>query len=544
MVSHDHGAGGGETVRTTNTLVDPLLTDLYQLTMAYGYWKNGTQDRAAAFDLFFRKCPFGGEFAVFAGLEQVLRFLESFRFDDEALDYLRSLPEFSGREPGFFTWLKELDCSRLRVWAPREGTIVFPRVPLLRVEGPLGLCQLLETTLLTLVNYPSLVTTNAARYRLAAGWDKVLLEFGLRRSQGPDGGLSASYYSYLGGFDATSDVKAGQLFGIPVAGTHAHAFVESFSRLSELRDRTLTDTAGMDRDFVEAVLGFRTQLGYGHTNEGELAAFIAYALAFPDRFTALVDTYSSLESGVPNFVCVAAALLEFGYAPRGIRLDSGDLAFLSLEAKRLYARAEEVTGLALSQCRVTASNDINEAILWSLAAQTHGIDNFGIGTNLVTCEGQPAFGGVYKLVEIDGHPRVKLSENIAKVTIPGRKVVYRLVGTDSRALVDLMVAEGEPAPTAQAPVLCRDPFDPGKMVNVVPSEVFPLLAPVWEGQRIGTAPAPADIRRHVVGQLRGSVRPDYLRPDNPSRYKVSVSERLYAAMHELIARESIIKTIR
>jgi nicotinate phosphoribosyltransferase len=531
-------------VKTTNPLVDPVLTDLYQLTMAYGYWKNGIQDQTAVFDLFFRRCPFGGEFAVFAGLEQVLRYLEAFRFDDDALTYLRSLPEFAGKEPGFFDWLQGLDGSALRVRAPREGTVVFPRVPLLRVEGPLGLCQLLETTLLTLVNYPSLVTTNAARYRLAAGWDKVLLEFGLRRSQGPDGGVSASYYSFLGGFDATSNVKAGQLFAVPVAGTHAHAFVESFSGLSELSRRTLTDTQGVERDFVGSVLGFRGRLGFTHTNEGELAAFVAYALAFPDRFTALVDTYSTLDSGVPNFVCVAAALLDFGYAPRGIRLDSGDLAFLSLEAKKLYAHAESVTGLPLSRCRVTASNDINEGILWSLATQAHGIDNFGIGTNLVTCEGQPAFGGVYKLVEIGGRARVKLSENPGKITVPGKKAAYRLLGSDGRGLVDLMTAEDDPAPQPQSAVLCRDPFDPGKMVNVVPSEVVSLLPLVWDGKRVEPSREPAAIRQFVIDQLRGTVRHDYLRPDHPARYKVSVSETLYRRMHELIARESVVKTLR
>jgi nicotinate phosphoribosyltransferase len=530
-------------MKAVDQFVDPLSTDLYQLTMAYGYWKNGIQEKVAVFDLYFRRCPFGGEFAIFAGLGRVLTFLEEFRFTDEHIAYLKSLPEFASKEPAFFAWLRALDCSEVKVSAPPEGSVVFPRVPLLRVEGPLGICQILETTLLTLVNYPSLITTNAARYRLAAGWDKTLLEFGLRRAQGSDGGLAASYYAYLGGFDATSNVKAGEQFGIPVAGTHAHAFVESFSTLAEIRDATMADSSGNPRNFVEAVLSYRRALGYHDTNDGELAAFIAYGIAFPERFTALVDTYSTVDSGIPNFLCVAAGLFDFGYQPRGIRLDSGDLAFLSLRAKSLFQRAQDITGFPITQCRVTASNDINEAILRSLDSQPHGIDNFGIGTNLVTCEGQPAFGGVYKLVEIDGLPRVKLSENIVKVTIPGKKQAYRLVGQGNHGLADLMLSEGESVPEANVPILCRDPFDPTKKVNVVASKVVPLLPLVWAGRRLQDAPLPAQIRDFVIDQLKNSVRRDFLRPDNPPRYKVSVSEKLYAQMHQLIEFESIVKTI-
>lgn len=528
---------------TINPLVDPLLTDLYQLTMAYGYWKNRVHEKTAVFDLFFRRCPFGGEFAIYAGLEQVLCHLEHFRFRPDHIKYLQSLPEFANREPGFYEWLLGIDCSRVTVYALREGTVAFPRIPLLRIEGPLAIVQLLETTLLTLVNYPSLVATNAARYRLAAGWDKTLLEFGLRRAQGPDGGMSASYYSYLGGFDGSSNVKAGELFGIPVAGTHAHAFVESFTGLSDLKDRQLRDSMGTNRDFLACVLAWRQKFNSEHSNDGELAAFIAYALAFPDRFTALVDTYNTLQSGIPNFICVAAALFEFGYTARGIRLDSGDLAFLSLQAKQQFAQAAAITGFAFDRCRVTASNDINEAILHSLSLQAHGIDNFGIGTNLVTCEAQPAFGGVFKLVEIEGKARIKLSENVVKITIPGKKQAFRLYGQSGYGLVDLLIQADETSPKAGEPILCKNAFDASKKVNVIPAMVEDLLLCVWDGQRCMETPTPAAIRDYVVRQLRESVRPDHLRPDNPADYKVSVSEKLHSTMTALIEQESIIKTI-
>jgi len=527
----------------TNTLVDPMLTDLYQLTMAYGYWKNGVHQKNAVFDLFFRRCPFGGEFAIFAGLEQVLRFLETFKVTDAHLAYLKTLPEFASKEPAFFDWLRSLDASNVRIYAHPEGSLAFPRVPLLRIEGPLAVCQIMETTLLTLVNFACLITTNAARYRLAAGADKVLMEFGLRRAQGPDGGVSASYYSYLGGFDSTSNVKAGEVFGLPVAGTHAHAFVESFTGFGDIIDPLLADSTGKKADFVATVASWRDKLGYTNTNNGELAAFCAYALAFPDRFTALVDTYNTLESGIPNFLVVASALFAYGYKPGGIRLDSGDLAYLSLKAKAAFLQAAKTTGFAFEHCKVTASNDIDEAILWSLRGQAHGIDNYGIGTNLVTCSTQPSFGGVYKLVEIDGHARVKLSEQLVKVTIPGCKKAFRLYGREGLAIVDLLLGTDEPDPQPNVGILCRDPFDATKKANVVPSRIVPLLLPVWEGKRLATPPSPGAIQSYVIDQLDSQMRQDHLRPDNPTRYKVSVGDKLYTKMHALIEQESIVRTI-
>lgn len=280
-----------------NGIVQPLLTDLYQITMAYAYWKSGKTQDVAVFDLFFRNNPFQGEFTIFAGLEECLKFLENFHYSDSDIEYLmQTLPE--SIEPEFFSYLKELTCKDVIVSAIEEGSVVFPRVPLLRVEGPLIITQLLETTLLTLVNFASLMATNAARYRMVAGNNISLLEFGLRRAQGPDGGLSASKYSYIGGFDGTSNVLAGKLFNIPVKGTHAHAYITSFSNLHDLNSTTLRhaetqqpfnllDLSVEWRTKISPILDISTE----EASDGELAALISYAIAFPSGFMALVDTY-------------------------------------------------------------------------------------------------------------------------------------------------------------------------------------------------------------------------------------------------------------
>ncbi len=522
----------------TNSLVNALLTDLYQLTMAYGYWFNGRHERRAVFDLFFRRHPFEGEFTIFTGLEEVLRFLEHYRFTDAEIDYLKG--ELTGCDPSFFDWLRTLDASRIRIEAMAEGTVVFPRLPLLRVEGPLAEVQLLETTLLTLVNYPSLVATNAARFRLAAGEDKTLIEFGLRRAQGPDGGVSASIYSYIGGFDATSNVLAGELFGIPVKGTHAHSYVQSYRSLDELKSREITDPGGQRHDFVGQVLTCRHELGGEHTNEGELAAFVSYAQAFPDAFLALVDTYDTLGSGIPNFLAVALALHRLGYQPVGIRLDSGDLAHLSREARRMFRDVSRHQGVPFDKLIIVASNEINESVLVSLDKQGHAIDSFGIGTNLVTCQAQPALGCVYKLVQIDDDPRIKLSQETAKVTIPGRKQVYRLVGKEGYPLLDLMMLVDEDPPRVDQRVLCRHPFDEAKRVYVTPSRVIPLHRCAWDGRRRIDPRQPQLARKYVLEQLR-STRRDHLRAVNPTPYKVSVSERLYDFIHHLWMEEAPVR---
>lgn len=529
----------GEFEMNTNPLVCSLLTDAYTITMAYADWKQGRNNDEAVFELFFRKNPFGGAFTVFAGLEEVLEFVKAYRFTDDDIEYIRSalLP---GCEEEFFDWLKSLDCSAVRIYAIKEGSLVFPRVPLLCVKGPIAICRLLETPLLNLINYPSLIATLAARHRLAAG-DAELLEFGLRRSQGPDGGLSASRYSYIGGFDGTSNVLAGKMFGIPVRGTMAHAFVQSYISLQDLKSRLLINSNSCaDEDFVQRVLEIRKELGFTSTNEGELAAFIAYAQAFPNKFLALVDTYDTLKSGVPNFICVAAALGEFGYHPLGIRLDSGDLDWLAKKARHMMNLESGPYTHYFAHVKIVASNDINEEILRSLRHNGSAINSFGIGTNLVTCQAQPALGCVYKLVSINGKPRIKLSENTEKITIPGEKAVYRLKGDDGRAILDLITEASERPPRAREQIICYHPFDPMKRQMVVPTDVVCLHSIVWDGRDMrgaATPPTLKETRQYVLDQL-SRTRPDHLRVLNPTPYKVSISSQLHNKLNELWALEA------
>ncbi|XP_047529168.1 nicotinate phosphoribosyltransferase isoform X1 [Vanessa atalanta] len=574
-----------------NGIVQPLLTDLYQITMAYAYWKSGKVNDTAVFDLFFRTNPFQGEFTIFAGLEECLKFLENFHYSDSDIEYLKqTLPATIEHE--FYDYLKDLTCKDIKLSAIEEGSVVFPRVPLLRVEGPLIIAQLLETTLLTLVNFASLMATNAARYRMVAGKHVSLLEFGLRRAQGPDGGLSASKYAYVGGFDGTSNVLAGKMFNIPVKGTHAHSFVTSFSTLGDIHSGTLrhADTE-TQCDFLKMVLECRKRVSEildvspEEASDGELAALVSYAQAFPAGFLALVDTYDvkryniqglasrhgqrtnghsgynsncgsngrsirslsairsargystferTLRSGLLNFCAVAIALNTCGYRAVGIRIDSGDLAYLSVLARETFNQvAKELDLPWFAKLTIVASNDINEETILSLHEQGHSIDCFGIGTHLVTCQRQPALGCVYKLVEINGQPRIKLSQDVGKVTIPGHKEAYRLFGADGHALIDLLQRSTEPAPEVGQKVLCRHPFQESKRAYVIPSKVEHLYKVYWNAGKICTFPKPlVEVRERVQTSLR-TLRQDIKRNLNPTPYKVAVSDNLYNFIHDL-----------
>ncbi|XP_046965330.1 nicotinate phosphoribosyltransferase isoform X1 [Vanessa cardui] len=567
-----------------NGIVQPLLTDLYQITMAYAYWKSGKVNDTAVFDLFFRTNPFQGEFTIFAGLEECLKFLENFHYSDSDIEYLKqTLPATIENE--FFDYLKDLTCKDIKLSAIEEGSVVFPRVPLLRVEGPLIIAQLLETTLLTLVNFASLMATNAARYRMVAGKHVSLLEFGLRRAQGPDGGLSASKYAYVGGFDGTSNVLAGKMFDIPVRGTHAHSFVTSFSALGDIHSGTLRHADKETQcDFLKMALECRKRVSEildvspEEASDGELAALVSYAQAFPAGFLALVDTYDvkryniqglaahgqrtnghsgynsncgtngrsvrlsatrstferTLRSGLLNFCAVAIALNSCGYRAVGIRIDSGDLAYLSVLARETFNQvAKELDLPWFAKLTIVASNDINEETILSLHEQGHSIDCFGIGTHLVTCQRQPALGCVYKLVEINGQPRIKLSQDVGKVTIPGHKEAYRLFGADGHALIDLLQRSTEPAPEVGQKVLCRHPFQESKRAYVIPSKVEHLYKVYWNEGKICTFPKPlVEVRERVQTSLR-TLRQDIKRNLNPTPYKVAVSDNLYNFIHDL-----------
>jgi nicotinate phosphoribosyltransferase len=546
----------------SNNLATALLTDAYQITMAYAYWKNNTHERTASFDLLFRKNPFGGEFTIFCGLEESLKFVSNFKFTRQDVKYLRECDFAKEMDPRFFDeYLSSVDCSKITIEGIKEGTVVFPRVPLIHVSGPLGVTQLLETTLLTLINYASLVATNAARHRLTCGDEAQLLEFGLRRAQGVDGGVSASRYAYVGGFDATSNCEAGRQFGIPVRGTHAHSFVQAHSKWDDIHGRKVGECEDFCKEAREMLKELREAMvssdsnnsaayQFGETNESELISFCAYAIAFPNSFLALIDTYDTLKSGTPNYVAVALTLKKCGFQPVGVRIDSGDLSYLSLMIREFMIEAEKclerrgkhfsllAKGLA-AETKITASNDINETVLRELKQSGHSIDAFGIGTHLVTCMAQPALGCVYKLVEIDKTPRIKLSEDVEKVTIPGKKKCYRLYGKIGEPIVDVMLREDEKEPNVGERVLCRHPFLEGKRAFVTPAKVEKLLLVCWDGEKGG---CPRKFYEESVGLEKSRLRvkeqvklmrADHLRYTNPTPYKVSVSGDLYQFTHQL-----------
>ncbi|KNC77097.1 nicotinate phosphoribosyltransferase, partial [Sphaeroforma arctica JP610] len=512
--------------------------------------ESGRHEQSAVFDLFFRKNPFHGEYTLFAGLGEVLKFLANFKVTDNDIEYLRSLNLF---KEGYLHWLQhELDMGDLKIYSLYEGTVCFPRVPLIRVEGPIATAQLIETTLLCLVNYASLICTNAARFRHCAGREAQLLEFGLRRAQGPDGALSASRYAYMGGFDGTSNVLAGKMLGIPIKGTHAHSFVTSFTGLEEVRNNGKSAIGNTERPFLEICLEYRKELKYHGTNEGELAAFVDYALSFPTTFLALVDSYDTLKSGVPNYLTVACALRKVGLTPHGIRLDSGDLSYLSVETRAMFRAMDDKypelvdADFKFGDMPIVASNDINEATLSSLKSEGHEITSFGIGTNLVTCQNQPALGCVYKLVEIDNKPRIKLSNEISKVTLPGRKKAFRLVNHKGIAMLDILTAQSSEIPSPGQKVLCRHPFIPRKRAYVTPTEVIPLMQLMWANGSITKESrferTSQEIRQYVREQIL-SIRPDIRRKQNPSPYKVSVTEELFQQLHNLWLQETPIEEL-
>jgi len=514
-----------------------LLTDLYQLTMAYGYWRLGRADRRAVFHLSFRRCPFDGGYAVACGLGPAVDFLEGFRFEAADLAYLRSLTGADGRalfEPAFIEYLARLRLT-LDIDAVPEGTVVFAGQPLVRIEGPLLQCQLVETPLLNLVNFPTLIATKASRICQAAG-DQPVLEFGLRRAQGIDGGLSASRAAYIGGCAGTSNVLAGRLFEIPVKGTHAHSWVMAF--------------------------------------DDEPSAFAAYAEAMPNNCVFLVDTYDTLR-GVRHAIEIGRQLRRRGHRLLGIRLDSGDLAYLSIEARRLLDEA------GFTDTAIIASNDLDEHIITSLKDQGAAIGVWGVGTRLATAHGQSALGGVYKLSAIDDADgrrqyTVKLSEDIAKINIPGRLQVRRFYeptrsdddgrsGNHERHGDDRSNDDGGPGdaarsgdgrPDGERPEAGRFVADMTWDLDLGPGGASPvivdladatrrkridpalghedLLVPVFrDGRRVYDPPDATAARTRCLDQ-RARLHPAIRRLLNPHRYPAGLENRLHELRQRLI----------
>ncbi|KAM9573977.1 nicotinate phosphoribosyltransferase [Guaruba guarouba] len=516
------------------------LADLYQLSMAYGHWRCGRHRSPAAAELFFRRGPFGGTFALSAGLAEALRCLRTFRFSNADVAYLRSvLP--STTDDAFFEYLSTLDASEVTVSAAPEGSVVFPRVPFLQVKGPLLVVQLLETMLLCLVNYASLVATNAARFRLLAGPDVTLIEMGLRRAQGPDGALSASKYSYVGGFDSTSNVLAGKLYGIPVRGTIAHSFIMSFTSLEEVQPREVLPLAGGEPvDLLALAVSWLQrvcellQTPPERANRGELAAFVSYAVTFPRNFQGLLDTYCVRRSGLPNFCAVALALHQLGYRAIGVRLDSGDLAKQSKEIRRvLRTCGAHFQAPWFEAIPIAVSNDISEQSLEEFSREGSEIDMIGIGTNLVTCPLQPSLGCVYKLVEVNGSPCLKLTEDEEKMTIPGAKMIYRLSDAAGHPFMDLMALEEEPSPRAGQELAVRVLGQLGETSKVVAATVEPLHRTYFrDGQVCEPLPSLTEVRTHAQLSL-SLLNPAHRRLHDPQPYPVAVTERLHQLLTTL-----------
>jgi nicotinate phosphoribosyltransferase len=467
---------------TTRT---PLLTDLYQLSMAAGYRATGRAEQCAAFHLFFRTLPFGGGYAIAAGLASAIEWLEGFRFHADDLDYLAALPDAEGRPlfaADFLHYLRKLRLS-VDLDAMPEGTAVFPHQPLLRVTGPILQCQLLESALLNIINFQTLIATKAARICEAAGGGPVI-EFGLRRAQGPDGALSASRAAFLGGCAATSNVLAGKMFGIPLRGTHAHSWVMSF--------------------------------------DSEPEAFARYAGALPGNCTFLVDTYDTLE-GVRNACQVGAALRQSGHRLLGVRLDSGDLAWLSQQARAILDEA------GFPDAAIVASNDLDEFLIESLQHQDAKITVWGVGTRLATGGNQAALGGVYKLAAVRDdagcwQPRIKLSEQAVKVSTPGLQQVRRFA-RDGRFIADAIYDAERECPSPCTLVNIADPLQQ----KTVPagSAGEDLLVPVLRGGRL-VAPLPslAVSRERALAQ-RAALDPTIRRLTHPHAYPAGLERSLH-----------------
>ncbi|XP_070816652.1 nicotinate phosphoribosyltransferase [Chaetodon trifascialis] len=527
--------------RSVRERVPPLLTDLYQFTMAYAYWRAGRHQEPAVFELFFRDNPFGGGFSLFAGLQDCLLFLRSFRFTDDDVEFLRSvLP--STTDPAFFQFLRGLDCSGVTLRSIPEGTGVFARVPLIEVAGPLAVVQLLETSLLCLVNYASLVCSNAARFRLAAGPKRKLLEMGLRRAQGPDGGLTASRYTFIGGFDLTSNVQAGFLFGIPVAGTMAHSYVTSFTSLDEVSPQTLVPVnSGPDAvDFISLTKGLLGRvcelLGAepGKIHEGELAAFLSYAIAYPQNFLPVIDSYSVGCSGLLNFCAVALALCELGYRPVGIRLDSGDLHRQSIDVRHVFRLCSEHFSIsAFDSLIIVGTNNISEESMAELNSKENEVDVVGVGTHLVTCTKQPSLGCVYKLVEVRGKPKMKISEDPQKSTVPGRKDVYRLVDAEGHPFLDLVCLAVESPPEEGVSLSCYPLGCDNPAISVTPAQVICLRQEVFiNGQVTHPLSSAAETRAKVQSSLQ-TLHPRHKRLKEPDTYTVALSQKLHNLVTEI-----------
>lgn len=476
-----------------STLNLTLLTDFYELTMMQGYFKNNAND-TVIFDAFYRSNPSGSGYSITAGLDQVIDYIKNLRFTPEDIAYLKSLRLF---DADFLEYLSTFRFSG-DIYAIPEGTVVFPREPLIKVIAPIMEAQLIETAILTIVNHQSLIATKASRVVYAAKGEDVM-EFGLRRAQGPDAGVYGARAAVIGGCVGTSNVLAGQLFGIPVKGTHAHSWIMSFP--------------------------------------DEYTAFKKYAELYPNPCILLADTYDTLKSGVPNAIRVFTEMREAGIPLDyyGIRLDSGDLAYLSKKARKMLDEA------GFPDAVISASSDLDEYLIDSLKTQGAAISSWGVGTNLITSKDCPAFGGVYKLAAVQndlGHfmPKIKLSENTEKVTNPGNKKIYRIYDRASGKIKADLITLADEDFSEDEPLLLFDPIETWKKTRLEPGSysLRELLIPIFlKGECVYESPKVMDIRAYCSEELN-SLWDETRRLVNPHRVYVDLSKKLHAIKSELL----------
>lgn len=460
-----------------------LLTDLYQLTMGYGFYRQNKHEEEVVFDVFFRKNDLI-TYSLFAGLEQAMEYLLNWRFDEEDIEYLRSLHLF---DEGFLAYLKDMKFTG-DVYAVREGEPVFPGEPILTVKAPLIQAQFAETALLNIINHQTLIATKSSKICRATAGTGMVMEFGLRRAQGPDAGINGARAAIIGGCSSTSNVIAGQKFHVPVSGTMAHSWVMDYPT--------------------------------------EYDAFKAYADAYPDNCLLLVDTYDTLRSGVPNAIKVFKELRASGHTPKGIRLDSGDLAYLSKKARQMMDEA------GFPEAKICVSGDLDERSITSLLQQGAKIDSWGVGTKLITSEDLPALGGVYKLaavVEKDGTitPKIKLSDNTAKITNPSFKKLYRLYDRENgMAIADLITTHDEVIDDSK-PLTLFHPIETWKTHEVENFRAEELQHTIVKnGKLVYDFPALLDVQAFSKAQLE-KFWGEYLRLDMPQLYKVDLSKELH-----------------
>ncbi len=475
-----------------------LLTDLYELTMMQGYFKNKDRNRTVIFDAFYRNNPCSGGYAISAGLEQVIQYVKELHFEPEDIRYLASLGIF---EEDFLEYLRDFRFSG-DIYAIPEGTVMFPREPVVKVIAPIMEAQLMETAILNIINHQSLIATKAARVCYAARGDGIM-EFGLRRAQGPDAGTYGARAAVIGGCIGTSNVLCGQLFDVPVKGTHAHSWIMSFP--------------------------------------DEYTAFKAYADMYPSACILLVDTYDTLKSGVPNAIRVFTEMREAGIPLSfyGIRLDSGDLAYLSKKARKMLDEA------GFKDAVISASNDLDEYLIDSLKTQGAAITSWGVGTNLITSKDNPSFGGVYKLAAVQGDdgsfiPKIKISENTEKVTNPGNKKIYRIYEKESGKLkADLICLEDE-IYNEEDDLVLFDPQEPWKKTKL-PGGTYvlrPLLQQIFKnGECCYTSPKVMEIQAICKKEL-DTLWDETKRLVNPHEVYVDLSTRLYEMKLSLLERIS------